>query len=71
MDEGRYHGDATAFVADFTDDAELVDIEGTVHKGREAVIAFSQSPFETVLTGSRLVRGEVPVRPWCATASAG
>jgi uncharacterized protein (TIGR02246 family) len=67
MNQGWNHGDATAFVADFADDAELVDFEGTIHKGREAVIAFNQPLFDTVLKGSRLVRGEVPfariVRP--------
>ncbi|MFF3489652.1 SgcJ/EcaC family oxidoreductase [Streptomyces sp. NPDC002701] len=67
MNEGWNRGDATAFVADFADDAELVDFEGTIHKGREAVIAFNQPLFDTVLKGSRLVRGEVPfariVRP--------
>ncbi|MHA6759387.1 SgcJ/EcaC family oxidoreductase [Streptacidiphilus sp. PAMC 29251] len=67
MNEGWNNGDAAAFVADFADDAELVDFEGTVHKGREAVIACNQPLFDTVLKGSRLVRGEVPfariVRP--------
>ncbi|NED80449.1 SgcJ/EcaC family oxidoreductase [Streptomyces sp. SID11233] len=67
MNEGWNSGDATAFVADFADDAELVDFEGTIHKGREAVIAFNQPLFDTVLKGSRMVRGEVPfariVRP--------
>ncbi|WPB90736.1 SgcJ/EcaC family oxidoreductase [Streptomyces malaysiensis] len=67
MNEGWNNGDATAFVADFADDAELVDFEGTIHKGREAVIAFNQPLFDTVLKGSRMVRGEVPfariVRP--------
>ncbi|MFC8824176.1 SgcJ/EcaC family oxidoreductase [Streptomyces sp. NPDC057137] len=67
MNEGWNRGDAKAFVADFAEDAELVDFEGTIHKGREAVIAFNQPIFDTVLKGSRLVRGEVPfariVRP--------
>ncbi|RDG39970.1 SgcJ/EcaC family oxidoreductase [Streptomyces corynorhini] len=60
MNEGWNQGDATAFVADFADDAELVDFEGSIHKGREQVIAFNQPLFDTVLKGSRLVRGEVP-----------
>lgn len=60
MNEGWNHGDATAFAADLAEDAELVDFEGTIHKGREAVIAFNQPLFDTVLKGSRLVRGEVP-----------
>ncbi|MFJ1898761.1 SgcJ/EcaC family oxidoreductase [Streptomyces sp. NPDC088115] len=67
MNEGWNSGDATAFVADFADDAELVDFEGTIHKGREAVVAFNQPLFDTMLKGSRMVRSEVPfariVRP--------
>ncbi|MFE2868807.1 SgcJ/EcaC family oxidoreductase [Embleya sp. NPDC059259] len=67
MNEGWNRGDAAAFVADFADDAELVDFEGTIHKGPESVIAFNQPLFDTVLKGSRLVRSEVPfariVRP--------
>ncbi|OON80151.1 SgcJ/EcaC family oxidoreductase [Streptomyces tsukubensis] len=69
MNEGWNHGDATAFVADFAEDAELVDFEGTIHKGREAVIAFNQPLFDTILKGSRMVRSEIPfariVRPGC------
>lgn len=67
MNEGWNRGDAAAFVADFADDAELVEFEGTLHKGRDEIIAFNQPLFDTVLKGSRLVRGEVPfariVRP--------
>jgi len=42
MNEGWNRGDAAAFLADFADDAELVDFEGTVHKGREKMITFHQ-----------------------------
>lgn len=67
MNEGWNSGSAAAFLADFADDAELVDFEGSIHKGREAMIAFHQPIFDTVMKGSRLVRGEVPfarvVRP--------
>lgn len=59
MIEGRNRGDAAAFLADFADDAELVDFEGTVHKGREQTIAAHQPIFDTVMKGSRLVQGEV------------
>jgi uncharacterized protein (TIGR02246 family) len=59
MNEGWNRGDAAAFLADFADDADLVDFEGTVHKGRERMIAFHQPVFDTVMKGSRLVRGEV------------
>ncbi|NDZ78946.1 SgcJ/EcaC family oxidoreductase [Streptomyces sp. SID10853] len=59
MIEGWNRGDAAAFVADFAQDAELVDFDGTVHKGRDTVIASQQPVFDTVLKGSRLVRSEV------------
>ena len=59
MNEGWNRGDAAAFLADFADDAELVDFEGTVHKGREKMIAFHQPIFDTVMNGSRLVQGDV------------
>jgi uncharacterized protein (TIGR02246 family) len=58
LDDPR-SGDAAAFLADFADDAELMDFEGTVHKGREKMIAFHQPVFDTVKKGSRLLRGEV------------
>ncbi|MCO5973841.1 SgcJ/EcaC family oxidoreductase [Actinoallomurus soli] len=59
MIEGWNRGDASAFLADFADDAELVDFEGTVHKGREEMIAFHQPVFDTVMKGSRFAHGEV------------
>ncbi|WP_216897820.1 SgcJ/EcaC family oxidoreductase [Nocardia alni] len=59
MNEGWNRGDAAAFLADFADDAELVDWEGSVHKGREQMIAFHQPIFDTVMKGSRLVQGDV------------
>jgi uncharacterized protein (TIGR02246 family) len=67
MNEAWNRGDATAFFADFADDAEFVDFEGTIHKGRDEMVATHQPVFDTVMKGSRLVRGEVPfariVRP--------
>ncbi|MEV7346614.1 SgcJ/EcaC family oxidoreductase [Streptomyces sp. NPDC093544] len=70
MIEGWNRGDAAAFAADFAQDAELIDFDGTVHKGRDTVIAFQQPVFDTVLKGSRLVRSEVEftrlVAPGCA-----
>ncbi|MFJ8751652.1 SgcJ/EcaC family oxidoreductase [Streptomyces sp. NPDC102441] len=59
MIEGWNRGDAAAFAADFAQDAELIDFDGTVHQGRDAVIAAQQPAFDTVLKGSRLVRSEV------------
>ncbi|PRX96605.1 SgcJ/EcaC family oxidoreductase [Allonocardiopsis opalescens] len=59
MNEGWNRGDATAFFADFTDDAVFADFEGTIHTGREQMVAFHQPLFDTVLKGALLVRGEV------------
>lgn len=59
MNEGWNAGDAAAFLADFADDGELVDFEGSIHKGRDELIAFHRPLFDTVLKGTRLVRGEV------------
>ncbi|WP_328604519.1 SgcJ/EcaC family oxidoreductase [Amycolatopsis sp. NBC_00345] len=67
MNEGWNAGDAAAFLADLAEDAEMVDFEGTIHKGRDEMVAFHQPMFDTVLKGTRLVRGDVPfariVRP--------
>ncbi|MEU3983378.1 SgcJ/EcaC family oxidoreductase [Streptomyces sp. NPDC026672] len=60
MNEAWNRGDAAAFFSDFAHDAEFVDFEGTLHKGRAEMIAFHQPVFDTVLKGSRLVGGEVP-----------
>ncbi|MDR7276240.1 SgcJ/EcaC family oxidoreductase [Catenuloplanes atrovinosus] len=59
MCEAWGRGDAAGFYADFADDAELVEFEGTVIKGRETLIAAQQPIFDTVMKGSQLVRGEV------------
>lgn len=70
MIEGWNRGDAAAFAADFAHDAELIDFDGTLHKGRDTVIAFQQPAFDTVLKGSRLVQGQVEfarlIGPGCA-----
>ncbi|WP_106192530.1 SgcJ/EcaC family oxidoreductase [Umezawaea tangerina] len=60
MIEAWNDGDATAFAAPFAEDAHFVAFEGTVLHGTEAVVAFHQPLFDTVLKGSRLVNGEVP-----------
>ncbi|GAB7037015.1 MULTISPECIES: SgcJ/EcaC family oxidoreductase [Catenuloplanes] len=53
-------GDATGFYADFAEDAELVEFEGSILRGRAALVAANQQVFDTVMKGSRLVRGVVP-----------
>ncbi|GAA1623964.1 SgcJ/EcaC family oxidoreductase [Actinoplanes couchii] len=53
-------GDAAGFFADFAEDADFVEFEGTVHHGRDTLIAVHAPIFDTVLKGSRLVRGDVP-----------
>ncbi len=50
-------GDATAYHADFTDDADYVSFDGS-RRGREESISSHHNLFRTVLHGSRLV-GEV------------
>ena len=68
-------GDAAAFLADFSDDGELVDFEESIHKGRDELIAFHRPRFGMVLKGARLVRGEVKfaliVRPGWAWRTTG
>ncbi|MFC8828376.1 SgcJ/EcaC family oxidoreductase [Streptomyces sp. NPDC057137] len=59
MEDAWNRGDATAFAADFAEDAEFVAFEGTVLKGRDAIVAFHQPLFDTALRGSRLVDGRV------------
>jgi uncharacterized protein (TIGR02246 family) len=59
MNEAWNSSDATAFAADFADDAEFVAFEGTVLKGHDEIVAFHQPLFDTVLKGSRLVHGRV------------
>ncbi|CAM3730927.1 SgcJ/EcaC family oxidoreductase [Kibdelosporangium persicum] len=69
MNEAWNRGDATAFFADFAEDAVFADWEGTIHRGREQMIATHQPIFDTVVKGSRLVHGEVLfariVQPGC------
>lgn len=59
MNEAWNRGDATTFFADFADDAEFADFEGTIYRGREQMIATHQPIFDTVMKGSRLLSGEV------------
>ena len=58
MHDAWNNGDADAFAADFAEDADFVAFEGTVLKGRAAIVAFHQPLFDTVLKGSRLVGDE-------------
>jgi uncharacterized protein (TIGR02246 family) len=51
-------GDAVAFAAPFTDEANFVAFEGTHLKGRREIAAFHQQIFDTVVKGMRL-QGEV------------
>ncbi|GLY19475.1 SgcJ/EcaC family oxidoreductase [Kineosporia rhizophila] len=59
MCEAWNRGDAAGFFADFTDDARLVEFEGTIVQGREALIQGQVPLFDTVLKGSRLVDSTV------------
>ena len=51
-------GDAAAFAAPFTDEANFVAFEGTHLKGRREIASFHQRIFDTVVKGTR-VQGEV------------
>jgi uncharacterized protein (TIGR02246 family) len=51
-------GDAAAFAAPFTDDADFIAFEGTHLKGRREIASFHQQIFDTVVKGTRL-QGEV------------
>ncbi|MEV6633079.1 SgcJ/EcaC family oxidoreductase [Actinoplanes sp. NPDC051470] len=60
MCEAWNRGDAAGFYADFAADAELVEFEGTIQKGRDTLVAFQQPAFDTMLKGSSLVDSDVP-----------
>jgi uncharacterized protein (TIGR02246 family) len=51
-------GDAAAFIAPFTDDADFVAFEGTRLKGRKEMTSFHQRIFDTFVKRSRM-QGEV------------
>ena len=51
-------GDAVAFAAPFTDEADFVAFEGTHLKGRREIASFHRQIFDTVVKGTRL-QGEV------------
>jgi uncharacterized protein (TIGR02246 family) len=51
-------GDAEAFAAPFTDNADFVAFEGTHLKGWREIVSFHQRIFDTVVKGTRL-QGEV------------
>lgn len=51
-------GDATAYAALFTEDADYIAFDGVNQKGRAAILAGHQPLFERFLKGSRLV-GEI------------
>ena len=59
MADGWNDGNAEAFAAPFADDADFVAFEGTHLVGREAIVAFHQQIFETIVKGSRLEGVEV------------
>ncbi|GAB3256719.1 SgcJ/EcaC family oxidoreductase [Kineosporia babensis] len=52
-------GDAAGFFADFAEDGKLVEFEGTIGQGRQALVQAQTPLFETVLKGSRLVDSSV------------
>ncbi|MEV6342925.1 SgcJ/EcaC family oxidoreductase [Actinoplanes sp. NPDC051851] len=59
MTEAWNRGDAAGFAAGFGPDSSLVEFNGEVLTGRDAIVAAQQSMFDTVLKGTRLVDGRV------------
>lgn len=59
MNEAWNRADAAGFFADFADEFDFAEFEGTVFRDRAETIATQQQVFDTVMKGSRLVRGEV------------
>ncbi|MCD5311987.1 SgcJ/EcaC family oxidoreductase [Kineosporia babensis] len=58
MGQAWDRGDAAGFAADFAEDAEFVAFDGTLLSGHEAIVAFHQPLFDTVLKGTRLVENQ-------------
>jgi uncharacterized protein (TIGR02246 family) len=62
-------GDAAAFAAPFTDEADFIAFEGTHLKGRGEIASFHRQVFDTVVKGTRL-EGEVKFVRFLSTAVA-
>ncbi|MGW3351849.1 SgcJ/EcaC family oxidoreductase [Nonomuraea rubra] len=57
-------GDATAYAAVFTEDADYITFDGTHTRGREAIESMHRRLFEGPLNGSTMsTGGEYPVKP--------
>ncbi|MEV5413725.1 SgcJ/EcaC family oxidoreductase [Thermopolyspora sp. NPDC052614] len=59
MYEAWNRGDVPGFFADFAEDAVFAELEGTICWNRAEAIAAHETLIDTVMKGSRLVRGEV------------
>lgn len=58
-------GDATAYTALFTEEADYIAFDGVNQKGRAAILAGHQPLFERFLKGSRLVGEITSIRFLC------
>jgi uncharacterized protein (TIGR02246 family) len=59
MNEAWNRGDATGFAADLAAAVHLVEFNGDILRGRDAIVVAQQPMFDTVLKGSRMVNSEV------------
>ncbi len=55
MMDGWNRGDATAFAAPFTDDADFIAFDGSHYTGKSEIIASHQPLFDKWMKGTRLV----------------
>lgn len=62
-------GDATAYAALFTEDADYIAFDGVNQKGRAAILAGHQPLFERFLKGSRLAGEMASIRFLCSDAA--
>jgi uncharacterized protein (TIGR02246 family) len=62
MMDGWNQGNAAAFAAPLTDDADFIAFDGSYFKGREAIVAAHQPLFDKYLKGTRLVGEVISVR---------
>lgn len=56
-------GDGEAWAANFTEDADFVDVVGRIQRGRATIARESQNIFDTIYRGSELEIRQVSSRP--------
>jgi uncharacterized protein (TIGR02246 family) len=63
LEQAWNRGDGAAFGAEFTDDADFVDIRGTHHRGRVAITVGHQAIFDSIYLGSTVRYAVETTRP--------